>query len=266
MNTAQETVEAAEIVVGLKSQITEHEQVLRGIKARRQKFAFKASQGDRDAITALGKIEADEAGSTSALKNLELAIAEASERLSAAQRVERAAYDEAAREYLATLSQQLVEADVAIVAHTKALRLMLDDRKELVSEICDLGLLDSMACSRLSNPVTVALAVLDELAPHVAQQARFDHDRGAIDRLTYSDARLLGVETERPPESSWTAVQLELQKSIDRPGWRSTGKFAAQTGPSRSVDPDFSGTSARLNSPASPKMNSNRRPPGARRA
>ena len=115
MTSEMTSTEAGATVSDLELKIAGHRKVLAGLGKRRAKFAFSASQGDKEAAASLAEIEVDERQSTAALTNLELALAEAREHRATAWRREREEDDEAAIKTVAQMARQLIDVDRALV-------------------------------------------------------------------------------------------------------------------------------------------------------
>jgi hypothetical protein len=205
-------VAARAVIDQLKSQIAAHQKTLTGIGARRKKFAFAASQGNKAARTALTEIQVDETASKAALENLKLALIEAEEVRAGAADRELQEADAAAAARVAELSEDLIEADRAIEAALVELHAKLDHRVELITQIRSQRVLSDHVGSRLSDPAPATNAIVDGLLKHLGRHAASGWYEGAATRLAYTDGKLLGIKVGEPV---LTAVEEALRRSTE---------------------------------------------------
>lgn len=201
--------QATQILGDLQSEVAGHEATVASVGARRQRFAFSASQGNEEAIAALAQAEADEAGALNAIRNLLLAIDEARKILSAAYARNAKAHAAAVATAYAAKGRELIALDGAICDAIKALRGQLDLRVRLVQEICDLGLLSHFEMQRLGDADTVGNAIFDGLYNHLGSHAKPNHFQGAVDRIAILDGAVLKIDVGRP---TLTAIEKELER------------------------------------------------------
>ena len=205
--------DATEIVADLERQLATHRKVIANLERRRAKFAFSAATGDKEAAASLAEIEVDERQSTAALKNLELALAEAREHRAAAWKREREEDDHAAIAAVEEMGAELIELDRAIAASVTTVEHLIADRAKLVEAICDERVLADLKSSMLRNDRMLGEGLIFAFGPHLQQVARFDRPHGGIERLVYSDAKLLGIEAEPPVLTAAEQALLTLKNS-----------------------------------------------------
>ena len=216
MTSEMSSAEAGATVSDLELKIAGHRKVLAGLGKRRAKFAFAASQGDKEAAASLAEIEVDEANSTTALRNLELALAEAREYRTVAWRRERQEDDQAAVDAVREMAPQLIEIDRTLLEALASVQELVSDRQRMIGAICDQRVLTPIQASRLSNPAVAGQLLVDAFHRHLEQVGRFNRPDGTLAHLVANDAGLFGIDAERPPLS---AVQAALQGMLRPAPW-----------------------------------------------
>ena len=158
--------EASDVIDGLRAEMARHKLTLQKVESRRRRNAFKASQREPAATSALAKAEADEVVANARLRNLALALDEAKARLSDAQAREHE-QDQAETEAQAdALGDELIASTHEIVAAIEQLRDLLQERGEIVEEILQTGVLGEVSSGLLARIEPVSEAIVGELAPH----------------------------------------------------------------------------------------------------
>ena len=213
MTSEMTSTEAGATVSDLELKIAGHRKVLAGIGKRRAKFAFAASQGDKEAAASLAEIEVDEANSTTALRNLELALAEAREHRAAAWRREREQDDKAAVEAVREMGVELLDVDREIAAAAKVVQDLISNRSALVAAITEQRVLPGLKQSRLNDDTVLGAGILHAFGQQLHRLGRFERPYGGLDRLVAFDAELLGIEAEKPVLSM---VEIALQVENNR--------------------------------------------------
>ena len=212
--TYRSVTEATEIVARLKSQMAGKEAILARGHERRRKFAFRASQGDKTAAAELAQIVADETAASEAIRNLKLAIEEATRERTAAVKRSHEADLERRERILSAEGDALIAADQEVVKAITALYAALDKRDETIQRLAELELLPVSTISALENRKTVDAALVGGLGQHFP--TFIDPARPhAVNDMVSHDCKLLNKPSV-VPQRELTPVEREFQRQARR--------------------------------------------------
>jgi hypothetical protein len=202
------TAEAERIVVDLKEQIAQHRATLKSVEARRKRHAYRGSQGEPLAQQALAKALSDEVAATSALKNAELALAEAKERWAKAQERERE--QDAARVVAQAdaLGDELIEVTHEIATTIQNLHDQLEERAAMIDDILRLGVLLEVPAALLSKIESQSEAIVGGLGFNF--NSRVEASAGAVARFIGETYTALDRE---PPERELSITEAALLRA-----------------------------------------------------
>jgi hypothetical protein len=211
------TAAARRVLADLEARRASHQRVLAGVEALRQRHAFAASQGDEAAVSALEKAAADERCATEAIRNLNLAIAEARSRVSSAAAHDNAAAEREREREAAALVDEFLKVDFEVVAAARALRVLLDQRQELVGEIIEAGAAPNIAANAAIAGTALGEGLATEFAEHMRDWIN-NAASGTLERMVDIDHTALG---RKPPARVLKGIEkvLAREAEIGPTGW-----------------------------------------------
>ena len=213
--TYRSVTEATEILAGLKSQMAGKEDILTRGNDRRRKFAYAASQGDKAAAASLEQIVADETAASEAIRNLKLAIEEATRERAAAVERGHAADLKRREKILSRESDDLIAADQEVVKIITALHAALDKRAEKIQRIVEIGLLPAGTISALENRTSIDAAIVGGLGRHFPPFVAVGTRSHALGDMVSRDCQLLN-KPSTVAKRELTPVERELQRHARR--------------------------------------------------
>jgi hypothetical protein len=187
---------------------------LHDLRENERALALPAATGDEDAATELKAVQADILRVIGERDTFAISIAE-SERLDREAALQAAGEAEQARyQQVSDLGDKVILLDCKIIDAVAALARMIDDRKGIIAEMNDLGVLNEMTKIKLNNSVDLRDGVAEGLWDLLFPYLRVNISPGAMSRVVDADCSVLGKPVPPGRERAFNPIEKALSPRV----------------------------------------------------